>query len=196
MERKGVSTAAKAVEKQFRNQPVTFISIHDARHDTEHPIEKRIEAVRTENDWGWIAAVDSGRIFEDSVTTTDYGVKDFPCLMIVDREGKIAYVEPSEGQAAADEKIATAARAAKGTSNGRRSTEDDQCSPHGARRGGNGSPPGGKAKRDTPRHFEALGESWPVSDLLSDEQRDAGSMPRSKFAFSARQIELALAASR
>lgn len=82
----------KALQRRFRDQPVTFISIHNAE-EKQDDLAARIEAFQKKNDLHWIGAIDAGAKDEDSETISAYGVIGFPLMVIVGTDGKIVYVD-------------------------------------------------------------------------------------------------------
>ncbi len=95
----------KAVQEHFQNQPVNFISIHSADGDPA-ALEAKIKEFKTSHLWSDTAAIDSGTMLEDSVTTTAYGIDSFPMMVILGADGKIAYVSSSPTGPACDEEDA------------------------------------------------------------------------------------------
>ncbi len=79
------------LEKQFNGKPVTFISIHNPEQDLDD-LARRIAEFQKKHECNWIAAIDAGTE-DDSTTAGDYGVIGLPLMVIVDREGKIVYVD-------------------------------------------------------------------------------------------------------
>jgi thiol-disulfide isomerase/thioredoxin len=84
----------KDLQARFENRPVTFISIHTAEKDAAQ-LAKQIEEFKQQTGWNFIAAIDKGRMIEDSATTVAYGVTHFPMRVIIGPDGKISYVDPS-----------------------------------------------------------------------------------------------------
>jgi len=84
----------KVVQEKFRDRPVVFIAIHSAEGKTE-ALAARIAEFQQEKGWNVLGAIDSGRMVEDSVTTTAYGVDHFPFLVVIGPDGKIVYADPA-----------------------------------------------------------------------------------------------------
>jgi thiol-disulfide isomerase/thioredoxin len=84
----------KVIEEKFRGQPVVFIAIHSAEGKTE-ALAARIAEFQKEEEWNVLGAIDSGRMVEDSVTTTAFGVDHFPFLVVIGTDGKIVYADPA-----------------------------------------------------------------------------------------------------
>ncbi len=99
---RGAVPQLKELQSKFENRPVTFISIHSAEADSQ-ALTKKIEAFVTEHDWKFIAAIDSGKMLENSVTTTEYGIQGFPSTVIIGPDGKIVYVDGDFDGPACDE---------------------------------------------------------------------------------------------
>jgi thiol-disulfide isomerase/thioredoxin len=95
-------TTQKAIQEKFRDQPVTFIAIHSAESKIDELVT-RITDFQKDKGWNVIGAIDSGRMVEDSVTTTAYGVDHFPFLVVIGPDGKIVYTDPVEDGPDCDE---------------------------------------------------------------------------------------------
>ncbi len=83
----------KALQTEFHDRPVTFISIHNAEKDPK-ALSTRIAEFAKTNGWNTIAAIDSGDMIENSVTSNAYGLKSFPQMVVVGPDGKVVYVTP------------------------------------------------------------------------------------------------------
>jgi thiol-disulfide isomerase/thioredoxin len=151
----------KAIQAQFPDKPVTFIAIHNAEKDPKD-LAARIAEFQQKNDWRFVAAIDSGRMIEDSVTGRAYGIKGFPTTVIIGADGKIVYVDPDlEGPECDDpdpEKLAAFEKEANALMESR---------------------------------FEAVGETWPIDPDL-DEKKQTEIYERAERRFIALQIETAL----
>jgi thiol-disulfide isomerase/thioredoxin len=79
------------LQKRFQDKPVTFISIHNPENDLDD-LAKRIAEFQKKTEWNWIAAIDAGTE-ENSTTGDDYGVIGLPLMIVIDRTGKIVYVD-------------------------------------------------------------------------------------------------------
>lgn len=90
------------LQSKFENRPVAFISIHSAEADSP-ALAKKSEKFATENDWKFVAAIDSGKMLENSVTTAEYGIKGFPSTVIIGPDGKIVYVDDDTDGPTCDE---------------------------------------------------------------------------------------------
>lgn len=84
----------KIIQEKFRDQPVVFIAIHSAESKSD-ALAARISEFQKEKGWNVLAAIDSGRMVEDSVTTSAYGVDHFPFLVVIGPDGKIVYADPA-----------------------------------------------------------------------------------------------------
>jgi len=151
----------KAIQAQFPDRPVTFIAIHNAEKDPKD-LAARIAEFQQKNEWRFIAAIDSGRMIEDSVTSAAYGMKGFPTTVIIGADGKIVYVDPDlEGPECDDpdpEKLAAFEKEANALMKSR---------------------------------FEAVGETWPINPDL-DEKEQTEIFERAERRFIILQIETAL----
>jgi thiol-disulfide isomerase/thioredoxin len=83
----------KTLMDRFAGQPVTFITIHLAERDQAALAAKIVESQKR-HQFSYIAAIDAGRMAEDSVTRCEYGVGRCMDRVIIGRDGKIAYVDP------------------------------------------------------------------------------------------------------
>ena len=93
----------KVIQEQFHDQPVVFVAVHSAESKIE-TLAARIAEFQQEKGWNVLAAIDSGRMVEDSVTTTAYGVDHFPFLVVIGPDGKIVYADPAADGPDCDEK--------------------------------------------------------------------------------------------
>lgn len=76
----------------YRDQPVTFISIHTAGAKPED-----VSAFLKEKDWKCVAAIDGGVGLDDSFTANSYGVSVFPTFVVIDPKGVVYFAsETSE----------------------------------------------------------------------------------------------------
>ncbi|MFV0445784.1 MAG: TlpA disulfide reductase family protein [Planctomycetaceae bacterium] len=80
----------KALQEKYRNQPVTFISIHTAERDADQ-LESKVRDFAAEQKWDWVMAIDSGTMTENSVTSHAFGVAGFPTQVVIGRDGKVVY---------------------------------------------------------------------------------------------------------
>ena len=84
----------KTLMDRFAGQPVTFITIHLAERDRRR-WRQRSSSLRSGTKFPYIAAIDAGRMAEDSVNwRREYGVGRCIDRVIIGRDGKIAYVDP------------------------------------------------------------------------------------------------------
>jgi thiol-disulfide isomerase/thioredoxin len=151
----------KTLQEGFRDKPVTFISIHTGE---KKPLEAmgRIREFKTKNDWSFLGAIDKGRISEDSVTSNAYGIRSFPTLVIIGKDGRIAYVDPDlDGPACDEENPALIA-------------EYEQ-----------------RVSEVMKPRYAAVGETWPISSELPEEEQRA-IFARAEAAYIKLQIEMAL----
>jgi thiol-disulfide isomerase/thioredoxin len=91
-----------SLQDRFKDRPVTFISIHTADQDQDE-LAAQIKEFAKGNGWQFIAAIDQGKMLEDSVTTNAYGIDGFPMRVIIGPDGKIAYVDPASDGPTCDE---------------------------------------------------------------------------------------------
>jgi thiol-disulfide isomerase/thioredoxin len=82
----------KELQSKFENRPVAFVSIHSAEADAD-ALAKKIDQFAKEHDWKYLAAIDSGKMLENSATTSEYGIKGFPSMVIIGPDGKVIYVD-------------------------------------------------------------------------------------------------------
>ncbi len=78
------------LQDRFEDQSVNFISIHPAEADTKK-LQQRIREFTTEKNWNCLNGIDSGSMFDNSVTTAAYGVTSFPTMIVISPEGNVAY---------------------------------------------------------------------------------------------------------
>lgn len=150
------------LQRKFDGEPVRFIGIHSAEHD-QTALAAKIETYASEQGWSGIHAIDSGRMDEDSVTRNAYGIEDItPMIVVIDREGRIAYVdEQILGPDCDEENKEVLAK-----------WEEDSIA------------------FMRPR-FESVGETWPIPEKL-DPQEQMAIFKRYETKFLALQIEQAL----
>ena len=132
----------KAIQERFKDQPVTFISIHTAEKETE-ALASKIREFKQANDWHYIAAIDKGQVVENSVTANAYGCRGFPLTVIIGPNGKIAYVDPQDVSMDCDEE------------NPKVIAEFQK-----------------KFDAIMKTRFESVGESWPPSKQLNEKQQE------------------------
>ena len=84
----------KALQEHFHNQPVNFVSIHTADGDPA-VLSEKVKEFKASHQWNDVAAIDSGKMLEDSATTAAYGIESFPMMVIIGADGKITYVSSS-----------------------------------------------------------------------------------------------------
>lgn len=129
-------------QQQFRDQKVTFISIHNAEGDPKK-LATRIEEFARQSNWRYVAAIDAGSMLEDSVTSNAYGVTAYPMTVIIGPDGKIVYVDPQiEGPACGDEDGAKMAAFEK------------------------------EANALYKSWFDAVGEAWPLAENLDPKAQE------------------------
>jgi thiol-disulfide isomerase/thioredoxin len=133
----------KAIQDRFADRPVAFIGIHTAEADST-ALAARITEFQRSHKWLAIGAIDAGRMTENSVTTNAYGIKQFPCTVIVDPAGKVAYVDPYLDGPACD--------------------EDDEASIAEFEQ---------KFNAIMAERFQAVGETWPMSNGLDEKAQQA-----------------------
>lgn len=153
----------KEIQQSFQNQPVTFICVHTAERDSAE-LAPRIAEFQKSNDWQYVAAIDAGRMIEDSVTTHDYGIRGFPTTVIIDRTGRIAYVDNDLEDLDYDEEHpASVAEMEK------------------------------KVSEILQHRFKSVGETWPLAEGLSEDEQLA-IFTRVEKLFVCQQIKAALKA--
>jgi hypothetical protein len=153
----------KALQKRFAGKPVVFITIYTAEQDAAARAAK-IEKLQQENQFQFIAAIDAGWAHENSATRCEYGVGICPQMVIIDREGKIFYVDPLLDGPRCDEQDQKIVAAWKEAVN-----------------------------QQLRMQFIAVGETWPLPNGLSQEAESAACQ-RVNRRYIAQRIEAALAA--
>ena len=78
--------ALKEVEKKYRDGTVVFLSIHTPGNS----MDEITEALKQES-WSPLVGLDSGQVTTDGITSMRYGVRGYPTIVIIDKEGLIAY---------------------------------------------------------------------------------------------------------
>jgi thiol-disulfide isomerase/thioredoxin len=87
----------KQLHEIYRDQPVTFISIHTAGATPDD-----VSAFLKEQDWKCVAAIDGGiGAPDDSNTASSYGVSHFPTFVIMDPKGVVSCANIEGGEKAA-----------------------------------------------------------------------------------------------
>ncbi|MBX9791075.1 MAG: TlpA family protein disulfide reductase [Pirellulales bacterium] len=155
----------KQLQEQFAGKPVTFISIHPAERDVD-ALAAKISEFTKSNGWQFVAAIDSGRMTEDSVTTNAYAVRGFPETLVIGPDGNIAHVDPQIEGPPCDE-------------------EDPQVIADFEK----------LANEFMQSRFAAVGETWPLPESLSEAEQQAV-FERASRKYLAKQIETALEAAR
>jgi len=151
----------KAIQEKFRDQPVVFVAIHSAESRTEE-LAGRIAAFQKEQDWHVLGAIDSGRMVEDSVTVSAYGVDHFPFLLIIGPDGKVVYADPAADGPDCDEDDPVVMAAFEKT-----------------------------FKDFWELRFKAVGEPWPLNESL-DEKSQTEIYKRVQWKFLVKQIDAAI----
>jgi thiol-disulfide isomerase/thioredoxin len=129
-------------QKEFAGKPVVFLSIHTADRD-QNELTEQIDEFRKKSGWEGLAAIDSGTMIENSVTTMGYGAQMFPLRVIIGRDGRIAYVDPQDISIDGDE------------------TDPIQLAEFER-----------KSDEFFKTQFEAVGETWPLPEDLDDESKE------------------------
>jgi beta-lactamase regulating signal transducer with metallopeptidase domain/thiol-disulfide isomerase/thioredoxin len=81
---------------RYETQGVVFLAIHTADGDLNE-----INKLRKQKQWKTPTAIDSGATLQESVTSRVYGVRGLPGVIILNREGKVAFhsgIEPDDPQ--------------------------------------------------------------------------------------------------
>jgi thiol-disulfide isomerase/thioredoxin len=78
------------LQKRYQGKPVNFVSIHSAEADSKK-LRQKIDVFTSEQNWNYLAAIDSGSMFENSVTTTAYGVYSSPTVIVVSPQGDVLH---------------------------------------------------------------------------------------------------------
>jgi thiol-disulfide isomerase/thioredoxin len=153
----------KSLQEKFADRPVTFVSVHTADGDSAE-LAKRITNFNEASGWQFLAAIDSGTMIEDSATTNAYGIQHFPSTVIIGPDGKVIYAEPDIGGPNCDEDDPEVLAEFEAKFNG-----------------------------VWKAWFEAVDETWPIADDLSESERQA-LFQRVHQLYLAKQIETALRA--
>jgi thiol-disulfide isomerase/thioredoxin len=78
--------ALKTIQKQFRNQEVVFLGIHTAGTDLD-----QIRKILKLNECEWPNGLDVGDDDSSGTTVKRFRVRGYPTIIIVGRDGKVAY---------------------------------------------------------------------------------------------------------
>lgn len=78
------------VQEYYRDQPVTFVAIHNAEANQE-ALATRIKAFADEEGWQIVQAIDSGKASHNSMIANAYGMSGFPTEVIIAPDGRVAY---------------------------------------------------------------------------------------------------------
>jgi thiol-disulfide isomerase/thioredoxin len=78
--------ALKQLEKKYAEQGVVFLAIHSAGSKIEE-MNKALE----EESWSVPSGLDKGEGIMQGATVQSYGVRGFPTVVVINREGKISY---------------------------------------------------------------------------------------------------------
>jgi thiol-disulfide isomerase/thioredoxin len=142
----------KVIQEKFRDRPVVFVAIHSAESKTD-ALAARIAEFQKQKGWNVFGAIDSGRMVEDSVTTTAYGVDHFPFLVVICPDGKIVYADPAADGPDCDEKNPVVMAAFE------------------------------KTFRDYwELRFKSVGEAWPLNESLDEKaQKEIYERVQSKY---------------
>ncbi|MCC7084597.1 MAG: hypothetical protein IT427_06285 [Pirellulales bacterium] len=81
------------LEQRFEGKPVAFVSLYSAAYDTDK-LAKQIEEHRASVKVGGLAAIDKGSMVENSATLHAYGIPHSGFMVVVNKQGKIVYVDP------------------------------------------------------------------------------------------------------
>ena len=79
-----------AVQEKYKDEPVVFVSIHTGDKDAEK-LADRIGKFAAEQKWHFLAAIDSGTMTENSVTSHAYGCDGFPTEVVIGPDGRVSY---------------------------------------------------------------------------------------------------------
>ena len=151
----------KSLQERFKNRPVTFISIHTAENDLDD-LAAQIKEFTKDGGWRFIAAIDAGKMIEDSVTTNAYGIDGFPMRVIIGPDRKVVYVDPTLDGPSCDE------------------TDPVILAEYAD-----------KISEFQKARFAAVGETWPPAKDLAEAEQMA-IYNRVDESYIAKQIELAL----
>jgi thiol-disulfide isomerase/thioredoxin len=135
-----------ALQLEFDDQSVVFISIHDATHDVDN-LAGRIEKLAQEKQWCYLAAIDSGTMAQDSASFHAYGCTGQPTDVIIGPDGRVAWHSG----------IAPAGMEGIVGKTSDQITPEDEV----------------KINKYMQAEFEAAGETWPQPEALSDEEEVA-----------------------
>ncbi len=78
--------AMKQLHDKYKDEDIVFLSIHTAGTDMSV-----IQKLLKQQEWQTIAGLDAGDDIESSATVDAFAVRQFPTVMVLDRQGKIAF---------------------------------------------------------------------------------------------------------
>jgi thiol-disulfide isomerase/thioredoxin len=132
-----------ALQQEFDDQPVVFISIHDAYHDVDN-LADRIEKLAEEKQWRFLAAIDSGTMAQDSASFHAYGCTGQPTDVIIGPDGRVTWhsgIAPPGMESVVGK-------------------TEDEITPEDEV----------KINKYMQAEFEAAGETWPQPEGMSEEE--------------------------
>ncbi len=93
--------AAKQLHEHYKDKDVAFLAIHTA--GTDMSLVKRL---MKQQEWNVVSGLDKGEDIVDGRTIQAFGVQGFPTIMVIDRQGKVAFnsgLEPADRESAIKE---------------------------------------------------------------------------------------------
>ncbi len=82
--------AMATVQEKYKDKPVVWVSIHTADKDAAK-LTERIEKFAADQNWHFLAAIDSGTMSANSVTSNSYGCQGFPTEVVIGPDGRVSY---------------------------------------------------------------------------------------------------------
>lgn len=93
--------AAKQLHEHYKDKDVVFLAIHTA--GTDMSLVKRL---MKQQEWSVVSGLDKGEDIVSGHTIQAFGVQGFPTIVVIDRQGKVAFnsgLEPADRESAIKE---------------------------------------------------------------------------------------------
>jgi thiol-disulfide isomerase/thioredoxin len=93
--------AAKQLHEHYKEKDVAFLAIHTAGTDM-----RLVKRLMKQQEWNVATGLDKGEDIVEGRTIQAYGVQGFPTILVIDRQGKIAFnsgIEPENHESAIKE---------------------------------------------------------------------------------------------
>ena len=93
--------AAKQLHEHYKDKDVAFLAIHTAGTDLS-----LVNRLMKQQEWSVATGLDKGDDIVSGLTIQAFGVQGFPTIMVIDRQGKIAFnsgIEPENRESAIKE---------------------------------------------------------------------------------------------